>query len=51
MVVVMEGETIVELKPVMGYLHRNHEKIGERNTLSAEYALYRPPGLHLFDEQ
>jgi len=28
----LEGETIVGLKPVMGYLHRNHEKIGERNT-------------------
>ncbi|RPI27441.1 MAG: NADH-quinone oxidoreductase subunit D [Chloroflexota bacterium] len=32
MVVRLEGETIVELKPVMGYLHRNHEQIGERNT-------------------
>jgi NADH-quinone oxidoreductase subunit D/NADH-quinone oxidoreductase subunit C/D len=32
MVVSLEGETIVGLKPVMGYLHRNHEKIGERNT-------------------
>lgn len=32
MVVVLEGETIIELKPVMGYLHRNHDKIGERNT-------------------
>jgi len=32
MVAVVEGETIVELKPVFGYLHRNHEKIGERNT-------------------
>lgn len=32
MVVSLEGETIVDLKPVMGYLHRNHEKIGERNT-------------------
>jgi NADH-quinone oxidoreductase subunit C/D len=32
MVVTMDGETIVDLKPVMGYLHRNHEKIGERNT-------------------
>jgi NADH-quinone oxidoreductase subunit C/D len=32
MVAVLEGETVVELKPVMGYLHRNHEKIGERNT-------------------
>jgi NADH-quinone oxidoreductase subunit C/D len=32
MVVELDGETIVNLKPVMGYLHRNHEKIGERNT-------------------
>jgi len=32
MAVRMDGETIVALKPVMGYLHRNHEKIGERNT-------------------
>ncbi len=32
MVVTLDGETVVELKPVMGYLHRNHEKIGERNT-------------------
>jgi len=32
MVVSLDGETIVGLKPVMGYLHRNHEKIGERNT-------------------
>ena len=31
-VVALDGETIVGLKPVMGYLHRNHEKIGERNT-------------------
>jgi NADH-quinone oxidoreductase subunit C/D len=30
--VMLDGETIVNLKPVMGYLHRNHEKIGERNT-------------------
>ena len=30
--VVLDGENIVNLKPVMGYLHRNHEKIGERNT-------------------
>jgi NADH-quinone oxidoreductase subunit D/NADH-quinone oxidoreductase subunit C/D len=30
--VALEGEKIVSLKPVMGYLHRNHEKIGERNT-------------------
>ncbi|MFQ5342762.1 MAG: NADH-quinone oxidoreductase subunit D [Anaerolineae bacterium] len=29
--VVLEGETIIDLEPIMGYLHRNHEKIGERN--------------------
>ena len=27
--VVLDGETVVKLKPVFGYLHRNHEKIGE----------------------
>lgn len=32
MLVALDGETIVDLEPVMGYLHRNHEKIGERNT-------------------
>ncbi len=32
MVVELDGETILGLKPVVGYLHRNHEKIGERNT-------------------
>jgi NADH-quinone oxidoreductase subunit D/NADH-quinone oxidoreductase subunit C/D len=31
MVVTLNGETIETLEPVMGYLHRNHEKIGERN--------------------
>ncbi len=31
-VVRLDGETITGLEPVMGYLHRNHEKIGERNT-------------------
>ena len=28
----VEGETVIGLKPIMGYMHRNHEKIGERNT-------------------
>ncbi len=32
MKVVVDGERIVKLEPVMGYMHRNHEKIGERNT-------------------
>jgi NADH/F420H2 dehydrogenase subunit C len=32
MVARLDGETIQHLEPVLGYLHRNHEKIGERNT-------------------
>jgi NADH-quinone oxidoreductase subunit D/NADH-quinone oxidoreductase subunit C/D len=32
MTVTIDGETITRLEPVMGYLHRNHEQIGERNT-------------------
>src|SRR5579859_5479721 len=32
MLVSLNGETIEDLEPVMGYLHRNHEQIGERNT-------------------
>ncbi|MEJ2757505.1 MAG: NADH-quinone oxidoreductase subunit C, partial [Anaerolineales bacterium] len=35
MAVILDGERIMALKPVMGYLHRNHEKIGERNTWPA----------------
>ncbi|MBI5773376.1 MAG: NADH-quinone oxidoreductase subunit D [Verrucomicrobia bacterium] len=27
--VTLDGETVVKLKPVFGYLHRNHEKIAE----------------------
>jgi len=32
MLMMLDGETITSLEPIMGYLHRNHEKIGERNT-------------------
>jgi NADH-quinone oxidoreductase subunit C/D len=32
MAVALDGETIIGLRPVFGYLHRCHEKIGERNT-------------------
>jgi NADH-quinone oxidoreductase subunit C/D len=32
MAVTIDGETVTKLEPIMGYLHRNHEKIGERNT-------------------
>src|SRR3979490_2278164 len=30
--VVRDGERVVKLKPVFGYLHRNHEKIAENTT-------------------
>ncbi len=30
--VTLEGETIMKLKPFMGYLHRNHEKLAENMT-------------------
>ena len=35
MMVTLDGETIVRLKPVFGYLHRNHEKIAEGNSYLA----------------
>src|SRR5579884_956769 len=33
--VVLDGEQVVKLKPVFGYLHRNHEKIAESTTYLA----------------
>ena len=30
--VILDGETVVKLKPIFGYLHRNHEKIAEDET-------------------
>src|SRR3954466_13593899 len=33
--VVLDGETVVRLKPVFGYLHRNHEKIAENTSYLA----------------
>ena len=35
--VVLDGETIVKLKPVVGYLHRNHEQLGESMTYIASF--------------
>jgi len=32
MVATLDGETVTRLKPVFGYLHRNHEKIGENTS-------------------
>jgi NADH-quinone oxidoreductase subunit D len=33
--VVLDGERVIKLKPVFGYLHRNHEKIAEKTTYLA----------------
>ena len=33
--VALDGERVVKLKPVFGYLHRNHEKIGEGSSYLA----------------
>jgi NADH-quinone oxidoreductase subunit D len=33
--VMLDGEKVVKLKPVFGYLHRNHEKIAENTTYLA----------------
>src|SRR3989338_7923696 len=35
MTMVLDGETVVSLKPVMGYLHRNHEQIAENVSYAA----------------
>lgn len=32
MLVTVDGETVIDLKPVFGYLHRNHEQIAEVNS-------------------
>ncbi len=32
LLVTLEGETVQKIEPVVGFLHRCHEKIGERNT-------------------
>jgi len=32
LLVTLEGETIQKTEPILGFLHRCHEKIGERNT-------------------
>lgn len=37
MIATLDGETIVKLKPVLGYLHRNHEQIGESSTYIASF--------------
>jgi NADH-quinone oxidoreductase subunit D len=38
--VVLDGEQVVKLKPVFGYLHRNHEKNWRKHHLSGEQCPY-----------
>lgn len=33
--ITLDGETVIKLKPVMGYLHRNHEQIAENMSYAA----------------
>ena len=47
----LDGERVVRLKPVFGYLHRNHEKIAETLQLPRLDSLHRPPRLSLLDDQ
>ena len=47
----LDGERVVRLKPVFGYLHRNHEKLAEKMKLPGIDSLYGPAGLSLFDDQ
>ncbi len=41
--VALEGEVVRKLKPVFGYLHRNHEKIGENTRTPVTSARCRTP--------
>ena len=49
--VALDGEIVRKLKPVFGYLHRNHEKIGENTSYLRLHAIHRPARLLLFDDQ
>ena len=49
--VALDGERVIRLKPVFGYLHRNHEKLAERHELSGVDAVYRPAGLFLLADE
>ena len=49
--VALDGERVVRLKPVFGYLHRNHEKIAESTSLSGFNAVHGPVGLLLLVDE
>jgi hypothetical protein len=41
----MDGEYIVLAEPVLGYIHRMHEKMAENRHLGPVHAQHRPHGL------
>ena len=47
----LDGERVIRLKPVFGYLHRNHEQIAETVSYLAIDAVYRSARLHMFADQ
>ena len=49
--VVLDGERVIKLKPVFGYLHRNHEQLGAEPELSGLNAVHRSAGLLLLAHQ
>ena len=49
--VALDGEIVRKLKPVFGYLHRNHEKIGENTSYLGSMPLHRSARLFLLDDQ
>ncbi len=49
--VALDGERVIRLKPVFGYLHRNHEKLAEGMTLSRVHAIHRSARLLLLTQQ
>ena len=47
LVLKLAGETVLGLTPLLGYVHRGIEKMGEAMTVAAVHAPHRPPRLPL----
>ena len=50
LVLMLDGETVMQCTPVMGYLHRGMEKIVREPSLHGRPALYRQRRLPLADD-
>ena len=40
MIMRLDGETVKDLEPIMGYLHRNHEKNWRTQYMATQYPLH-----------